>query len=94
MVWGDKHTDENATKLLDKLDLNHDNKLSLSEFKKAEEKEPLLLEPAFTIQTNLKKRLFDDDWWKEKQKIRHMTLAPGASVVDLYYNRSTLKSRP
>ena len=83
MLYGDDDLDATTRGVLRKLDVSHDGRLSLSEFKLAEKKAPTLLIPTFDMQATLRKKIPVKPSWKHQESVRAAVLPPGRHVRDL-----------
>eukprot|EP00949_MAST-11_sp_MAST-11-sp1_P000898 g898.t1 len=83
-VWGE-HWEANprAMYLLAKLDADNSGDVSLQEWILACKKHPMLLAPAFKIQSALRQRSFGDQYWEKRSKSRSQSVeGQVASIMD------------
>jgi hypothetical protein len=69
-VYHNKASDDLASKMWDKFDTDGNKSIELFEFAEGCSKRQNLLFPVFTIQTNLRKRIFGLAWWDRETQRR------------------------
>lgn len=88
-------TNHRIQRILDVVDANGDGQISWREFQDFNRRYPMILFPAFTMQQDLRRRVFGESYWKRKSKSRKGMGDWAQSVINLLssLDKQTYKAR-